>query len=202
MLLRKFAILFILAVMAAPLFAAESAVKPDQLIRETVDTVILKIEQDKAAFQRDQAELYAFVDQTVLPHFDFERMSKWVLGKYWRQFSDAQQAQFVQEFRQLLVRTYSLALLEYNGHKVNVSAADISTERGTSVVKTEVVQSGAPPVSIDYSLYLADDQHWKVYDVVIEGISLVANYRSSFGTQVKNSGPEGLLKYLVDKNKG
>lgn len=179
---------------------ANVVVAPDELIRETTQLVLAEIKNEKSELKQDSDKLFAFVDKTVLPHFDFERMSKWVLGKYWRKFSDEQQVRFVAEFRYLLVKTYGLALLEYNDQQVTVQPASIDAEGGTSSVKTEIIQSGAPPVAIDYRLYQDGNQAWKVYDITIEGISLVANYRSSFSSLVRNNGPEGLLQYLIEKN--
>lgn len=179
---------------------AHVAMAPDQLIRQTTDIVLSEIKNEQSELKQDSGKLYAFVDKTVLPHFDFERMSRWVLGKYWRKFNDEQQTRFVTEFRHLLVKTYGLALLEYNDQEVTVQPAAIDADAGTSVVKTEIVQPGAPPVAIDYRLYQNPEKFWKVYDITIEGISLVANYRSSFSSVVRNKGPEGLLQYLIEKN--
>lgn len=181
---------------------ANAVQQPDRLIQETTETVLAAIKADKQAFKDDEGKLFAFVGKHVLPHFDFERMSRWVLGKNWRKFNDAQQAQFVSEFRYLLVKTYALALLEYNDQKVVVHPTAADPEGQSTVVKTEIIQSGAPPVAIDYRLYQAKDQHWKVYDITIEGISLVANYRTSFANLVRSNGPDGLLQYLAEKNRG
>jgi len=191
-----------LCLLAPSLVLASKVVEPDQLVRDTMQTVLDSIKTDKAAFQQDQEKLFAFVDQTVLPHFDFSTMSRWVMGKHWRKFSDTQKQQFEAEFRRLLVKTYGLALLEYNDQTINVFPPEVSSSGKTTVVKTEIIQAGATPVKIDYRLHRHDDAGWKVFDISIEGISLVANYRTSFSNQVRQSGVDGLLEFLVQKNNG
>ena len=116
----------------------------------------------------------------MLPHIDFQRMSKWVLGKHWRRANIEQREQFVNEFRQLILRTYSTALLEFSEQKVNVLPVRAAADAREVTVRTEIQAQQGPVIPIAYDLYLDKNQQWKVYDLSIDGISLVSNYRSSF----------------------
>jgi phospholipid transport system substrate-binding protein len=123
-----------------------------------------------------------------------------VLGRNWKTASKEQQTQFVNEFRTLLVRTYSSALAKYRNQTINYKPMRAGAGDTDVTVKTEIVQPGGPPVLVDYSLHKEDDG-WKVYDVVIEGVSLVTNYRGQFANEIKQGGMEGLIQKLADKNK-
>jgi phospholipid transport system substrate-binding protein len=136
----------------------------------------------------------------MLPHVDFQRMSKWVLGKHWRRASIDQREQFVNEFRQLILRTYSTALLEYSEQKVNVLPVRAAADAREVTVRTEIQANQGPVIPIAYDLYLDQNQQWKVYDVTIDGISLISNYRSTFSTQIRRGGINALLGRLHARN--
>lgn len=189
---------------AMPAFAAAepaptAAAAPDAVVRKTTEDIIASLKKNKATYARDMSKLYAMVDERVLPLFDFERMSQWVLGRYWRQASEDQRSRFVQEFRTLLVRTYATALLNYTDQKVVIQPTQKKNER-EAVVKTEVQQgSGAPAVPIQYSFYKSASD-WKVFDVTIDGVSLVANYRGTYASKVKQQGIDGLIASIAASN--
>ena len=189
---------------ALPAFAAAepaptAAAAPDAVVRKTTDDIIALLKQNKAVYAKDTGKLYAMVDERVLPIFDFERMSQWVLGRHWRQASEEQRSRFVQEFRNLLVRTYATALLNYTDQKVLIQPAQKRSER-EALVKTEVQQgSGAPAVPIHYSFY-KDEGDWKVFDVTIDGVSLVSNYRGTYASKIKQQGIDGLIASLAANN--
>lgn len=183
---------------AAPLANATATQPAEDVVRSTTDRVLAEIKRD-STLARDLERLYSLVDALILPHFDFARMSQRVLGKYWRQANEDQRARFVAEFQTLLVRTYATALAEYRDQVINYLPTRMPDDATKVNVRTEVVQSGSPPIPIDYRMYLKDDG-WKVYDVAIDGVSLVINYRSTFSSEIKQKGMDGLIERLVTHN--
>ena len=181
----------------APAGAAELA--PDVLVRETSQDVLEIVKKDKDIQAGDKKKIYALVDAKVLPHFDFKRMTQLAVGKFWRQATPEQQESLVKEFRTLLVRTYSTSLSAYKNQKIDYKPLRMQPGDVDVSVKTVVNQPGGQPVPIDYSLQKNPDG-WKVYDVVVDNISLVTNYRGSFANEIRQSGIDGLIKTLVDKN--
>jgi len=170
---------------------------PDQLVKENVARIIELLKANRDAYARDHKKLYAMVQEQVLPHFDFRVMSRSVLGRYWREASEEQRERFVDEFRDLLVRTYATALLKYTNEEVRYLPFRFNPNDKTAVVKTEVVQQGGPPIPIHYSFYQTESG-WKVYDVAIEGVSLVTNYRSTYATKVKTEGLDALIASMAE----
>lgn len=180
-------------------FAGEM-VPPDVLVKNTASEVIEIVKKDKDIQAGDMKKIVALTEEKILPHFDFERMSRIVLGRNWKNASKEQQAQFVSEFRTLLVRTYSSALAKYRNQNIVYKPMRAGAADTEVTVKTEIVQPGGPPVLVDYSLLKRDDG-WKVYDVVIEGISLVTNYRGQFANEIKQGGMDSLIQKLAEKNR-
>lgn len=190
-------VMFLALLLAAAAWAQPQ--EPDALVRETSDRMLAVLKQQHDAIEAEPARLYGLVQDIVLPHFDFERMSRWVLGKHWRQANAEQQREFVEQFRTLLVRTYGTALLEYTDQQVKILPARISADGKDATVRTEVAKPGAPPIPINYAMYRADAD-WKVYDVIIDGVSLVSNYRTTFATEIRANGIDALIKRLADRN--
>lgn len=170
---------------------------PDQLVKDNVARIIELLKANRDTYARDHKKLYAMVHEQVLPHFDFRVMSRSVLGRYWREASEEQRERFVDEFRDLLVRTYATALLKYTNEEVRYLPFRVNPNDKTAVVKTEIVQQGGPPIPINYSFYQTESG-WKVYDVAIEGVSLVTNYRSTYATKVKTEGLDALIASMAD----
>ncbi|MEW6354265.1 MAG: ABC transporter substrate-binding protein [Pseudomonadota bacterium] len=170
-----------------------------QVVQETSERMIDALTANQDRIKTDRSYLFSLVEEIVLPHFDFERMSSWVLGKHWRTATPEQRAKFTKEFRNLLVRTYGTAMAEYSGQKIVYLPFRAPPNANDVTVKTQIEQEGGQPISISYSLYLKDND-WKVYDVVIENTSLVANYRSSFATEIKNGGLDGLIAKLETRS--
>jgi len=172
------------------------------LVKVTAERIINRIEQDRSVINSNPRHVFELVDEILLPHIDFKRMSRWVLGKYWRRAKPAQREAFTNEFRDLLIRTYSTALLEYSGQQINFLPVRASADASSVSVRTEIRPDNGPVIPISYDLYLNDEGEWKVYDVSIDGISLVANYRSSFASQIRRSGGIGkLISQMKAKNK-
>ncbi len=174
---------------------------PDQIVREQTNRIIQLVKTNKAAYQKDPQKLYAMVDQVVLPYFDFRVMGRSVLGRYWREANEEQRERFVNEFRNLLVRTYATALLKYNDQEIRyLPFRPPAPGDKTAVVRTEVIQPGGPSIPIQYSFFQTDSS-WKVYDVAIDGVSLVTNYRNTYANKVKNEGLDALIASLAEANK-
>lgn len=179
-------------------FAAQAAeVAPDALVKSTVSEVLSVIKQNK-----DRRTLHDLAEKKVLPHFDFKQMTQLAVGKSWREASPDQQQKLENAFRGLLVNTYTTALTETatNDAKVDVKAAAVKPDQNDVTVKTVATQSGRKPVAIDYRMSRTAGG-WKVYDVVVENLSLVNNYRSSFNSEISRSGIDGLIKTLETKNR-
>ncbi|MGB4854287.1 MAG: ABC transporter substrate-binding protein, partial [Candidatus Dechloromonas phosphoritropha] len=140
------------------------------------------------------------VDQKVLPNFDFRHMTALAVGKDWKKASPGQQQQLIAEFKTLLVRTYSNALTSYKNQKIVYKPFRMNSDDSEVLVRTEVIQPGSKPVQIDYNLKKSDTS-WKVYDVVVAGISLVTNYRDQFAQEVRSGGIDGLIAAIAAKNK-
>jgi phospholipid transport system substrate-binding protein len=196
------AVLSVLLMMATIFFAGPvmAIQAPEDLVAKTTDqiTSVLRAEQDK--IKVNPKRLYEIVSEVVIPHFDFERMSRWALGKYWRKANKNERAQFIQEFRALLVRTYAKALNDNYDKKIDMLPVRMRKEGKEATVRTEVQQSAGFPIPIDYKMYIKDDA-WKVYDVSVDAISLVANYRTSFSKEIRKDGLPKLIARLANRNK-
>lgn len=181
--------------------AAHAAPAPNQLVRERTDKIIELLKKNKDTYAKDHKKLYAMVQEQVLPYFDFRAMSRLVLGKHWREASEDQRNRFAGEFRDLLVRTYATALLKYTNEEVLYLPFRSSPEDKTVTVKTEVKQGGGgPTIPIHYSFYLTDAS-WKVFDVTIDGVSLVTTYRSTYAEKIRNEGTDALIASMAKSDK-
>ena len=136
----------------------------------------------------------------MLPHFDFTRMTRLAVGRNWQQATPEQREALTKEFRTLLVRTYSTSLSQYRNQKIEVKPLQASPTDTDVVVRTAVIQEGGPPIPIDYRMEKTKEG-WKVYDVVVDGASLVTTYRGSFNEQIQRAGIDGLLKTLQERNR-
>ncbi|PHV11062.1 MlaC/ttg2D family ABC transporter substrate-binding protein [Chitinimonas sp. BJB300] len=170
---------------------------PEQLVRTTSKDVleVMKKENLSPADKRFRD----LVEAKVLPSFDFNRLTALAVGKYWRQATPDQQAALVREFRVLLIRTYSTAIGANKVQDINVKPVKMADTDTDATVRTEVITASGQPFPIDYRL-LKTANGWKVYDVAVEGVSLVTNYRTSFNQTIQKDGIDGLIKALVDRN--
>ena len=190
----------LLAIVSVSVFMAGAALAqsvPDAMVKSTVDEVlgVIKVNKDRRA-------LADVVEKKVLPHFDFQAMTRLALGRHWREASPAQQQSLENAFRGLLVTTYTQALAQSATPEQSVDVRPLAVKPADDdvTVKTFVKDAARKPLSIDYRLAKAGGA-WKVYDVVVENLSLVTNYRSSFSTEIGKSGIDGLIKTLEAKNK-
>lgn len=197
----KFLVKVSFLISAFAVFTTASAeIAPDVLVKQTADEVLTIIKNDKEIQAGNRRQLFAVVEEKILPNFDFDRVCRMVLGKNWKIATPEQQASFQKEFRSLLLRTYATALGKYKNQVIEYKPLHVEPDGKSSVVKTQIIQAGGPPVAVDYNL-VKSDAGWKVYDIVIESVSLVTNYRSQFGTEIRQNGMDSLNKKLADKNK-
>jgi phospholipid transport system substrate-binding protein len=192
----KKTIAFLMLLIALPALAAED---PEQLIKETTNQVISAIRANAESFHEDPSGLYRLVEEVVLPHFDFAAMTNQALGRYKDKVSAEQRPAIEYEFRSLLVRTYGGALLEYNEQGIVYLPMEGRVADGKVKVRSEIEQAGGFPIPIDYLMRLGDDG-WKVYDISVDEVSLVTNYRSSFARAIKKTGVDGLIQTLQQRN--
>ena len=172
---------------------------PLEVIKQTADRMLAKLKTDEAIARKDPTRIYALVSDIVLPRFDFERMASWVLGKHWRTATPIQREKFVAEFRSLLVRTYAASLTDYTDRSITYAPVRADPGATEVTVQTAVEQAGAAAIPIDYRLALKEGE-WKVYDVAIDGVSLVTNYRTSFSNEIRKSGLDQLIAKLAQRN--
>ncbi len=173
---------------------------PQVLVKQVADQLLERIDKEQQRIEEDPGYIYRLVDQMVLPYFDFAYMSQLVLAKNWRKAAGDQRRAFTQEFRLLLVRTYATSLKEYSDQTINYLPLRSKADDKKVTVKTEIDQPGGFPISIDYRLRLKDGE-WKVFDVIIEEVSLVTNYRSSFARQIRKEGINQLITTLAKRNR-
>jgi phospholipid transport system substrate-binding protein len=191
---------FILAAaLIAPAALAQDTA-PDTLVKGVTQEVIGVIKQDKDIQAGNQRKTIALVEEKVLPHFNFARMTALAMGPNWRKATPEQQQALIEQFRTLLVRTYSTALSSYRNQVIDFKPLRVQAAADDVIVRSEVKQPGGEPVSIDYSMEKTSGG-WKVYDVVVGGVSLVTTYRDTFTNEVRNNGVDGLIKALADKNR-
>lgn len=168
-------------------------------VQETSQRMIEALNKNRQALEQNPGLIYDLVKDIVLPHFDFETMSRWVLGRYWRQATPEQQRRFVEEFRTLLVNTYANSLLEYSNEKIEFPPMHAAPDSEDVTVPTEIVPKSGQPIAINYSMH-DTGEGWKVYDVTIDGVSLVTNYRSTFASQIRKEGMDTLIQKLSERN--
>ncbi|MEA3278883.1 MAG: ABC transporter substrate-binding protein [Pseudomonadota bacterium] len=196
--MKKLAILIVGLIFANSVFAAgESA---SAVVRDTSERMLAALEKRRSDVDRNPQLIYGLVDDILVPRFDFEKITQGALGKQnWSKASPQQRKDLTNGFREVLIRTYAKALLSYSGEDIRYLPEKPGSRPSSVTVSTEVREPGAPPVPVDYRLYRKSGA-WKVFDVVIDNVSLVSNYRSSFNAQIRKGGIDGLIRRLEDMN--
>jgi phospholipid transport system substrate-binding protein len=191
---------FLISAAAALSIASAHAqeLAPDALVKRTTDDIVASIKRDRE-LTTNSRKLIELVDAKVLPHFNFTRMTMLAVGRPWRDASPAQRDQLVRQFRTLLVRTYSTALEQYSNQTIDVKPATIKPGENEATVRTQIVQPGGQPIPMDYRMEKTE-QGWKVFDVTVEGVSIVTTYRSTFANEVTKGGIDGLIRTISDQN--
>ena len=188
-----------LLVLVAPLVHAQEA--PDALVKRIAEETLTSIRADKELQAGNRDKVKELIESKLVPHFDTARMTALAMGRNWRAATPDQQKQLIEQFKTLLIRTYSNALTNYRDNTMNYKPLRSNPGDTEVVVRTEVTRAGQAPVQIDYSMEKTPEG-WKAYDVIVAGVSLVTNYRDEFNDTVKSSGVDGLIKALSDKNRG
>ena len=194
---KRLWIALVMLLVSPLLFAAES--DPDELIKKTTNEVLTVIKQDKEIQAGSKKKIKEVIEVKVLPHFDFTRMTRLALGRFWKQATPEQQVALVSEFKTLLVRTYSTSLISYKDQQINYKPLKMMPSDTDVVVKTLIMQPGAQAIPLDYSM-VKTPTGWKAYDISVDGVSLVVNYRSSFAQEIQQGGVDQLIKTLQAKN--
>ncbi len=180
--------------------ASAQMLAPDALAKSVTDEVLTVIRADKDIQAGNQKKVLELVEAKVLPHFSFPRMTQLAMGRNWRAANAEQQKRLIGEFRTLLVRTYTTAFTQYKNQTVEYKPARMAAGDTDVVVQSLIKQNSGPPVAVDYNMEKTD-AGWKVYNMKIEGISLVENYRNTFNTEVQKHGVDGLIATLAEKNR-
>jgi phospholipid transport system substrate-binding protein len=184
-----------------PLVVVAQEVAPDALVRNVTSEVLDIVRKDKEIQSGNTRKILDLVEAKVLPNFNFTRMTKLAVGKNWRQASSTQQSQLTDQFRTLLVRTYSKALTEYKSQEIVFKPFVMKAGETDVIVRSEIKQaSGGKPIPMDYFLE-KDGNTWRVYDIEVSGISLVTTYRDSFASEIRSGGIDALISSLQAKNK-
>ena len=186
------------ALAATPALAQEA---PDALVKRVSQEVIQIIKSDPLVQAGNEARIREVMESKLGPHFDFTRMTSLAMGRNWRSATPEQQKQLTDEFKTLLVRTYSGALNQYRNETIETKPLRVASGETEVTVRTVVIKPTGSPVQIDYTM-AQTPTGWKAYDVIVGGVSLVTNYRDEFAAQIKTGGIDGLIKTLADKNKG
>jgi phospholipid transport system substrate-binding protein len=199
--MKRFFAGLMMLLLSSMVFAADLT-PPDELVKANATELLEIIKKDKDIQAGNKKKIKDLVEAKVLPHFDFTRMTRLAVGRFWKQATPAQQQALTNEFRSLLVRTYSASLSSYRDQQIDYKPLKMNPSDTEVVVKTLVHQSnGGPSVPIDYSMAKAADG-WKVYDIMVDGVSLVVNYRSSFAHEIQQGGIDQLIHTLQAKNGG
>jgi phospholipid transport system substrate-binding protein len=182
-----------------PVAAGATSEDPRELVIDTTEKVLAKIREERSALDANPRLVDQFIIDIVLPHFDFVAMARLVLGKHWRQASPAQRDAFVKEFRDLLVRTYATALLEYTEEVVEYPPLTVKPGDTEVTVRTEIDQPGGLGIPVHYRME-RQEQGWKVYDVTIDGLSLIGNYRNTFANDIRGGSLDALIDSMKQRN--
>ena len=195
--MRRLLFLPLFFLLSVPALSQELA--PDALVRKVTEDVLATIKSDKDLQAGDRKKALALAEEKILPHVDFREATQIAMGRSWREATPEQQKRLVDEFRALLVRIYSASLDIYRGQTMKVLPLRAGRDDTDVRVRNQYIREGRPPVAVDYSM-MKTPAGWKIYDISVEGISLVLTYRSEFESVVRASGIEGLIKRLQEKN--
>lgn len=201
MLLTRIRMLFALIGLMLSGVVCANVMPPDQLVKQITQETYLYVNQDTALQKGDISKLVEWAEKSVLTSFDFNRMTSLAVGKDWRQATPEQKKQLVHEFRRLLIRTFANAFVGIKREQtIDYKPFKMAPDEQDVIVKTLIIRPGAKPIDVNFSLEKTPES-WKVYDVVLAGVSLITNYRESFAQEIRANGMDGLIKMLADKNK-
>ena len=179
---------------------AQAQSTPDAVISSTVDKVLAELEANRTDFKENPDKLYAMVEQHVLPVVDVEKVSKLVVGKYWKRSTDQQRVQFIDEFKSFLMKSYAQGLFQYSGQKITYQPVRYNDKKDKAIVDA-LLQTTDRNIAVAFKLQQGSDSHWRIYNVVADGINLITNFRTSYTSIIQQRGMDGLIDSLVSKNK-
>ncbi len=171
-----------------------------ELIKTTAEEVISYIKTNRSDLEQDSSQLFLLVEEKLVPIIDFKRVSRWILGKHWRKASEFQKKKFTDEFKKLLINTYSTALMKISDEKLTYPPIKGEAKDGKVGVKSVITLPDGRRFNVQYRMH-HKDFNWKIYDISVDGVSLVSTYRASFKTEIRKVGLDGLLANLTNKNK-
>jgi phospholipid transport system substrate-binding protein len=186
---------WLLAFFSVPVLAAAG---PDILLQDVTDRVLAEIRKDPEQL-KDVNRVRALTDRFILPHIDFRAASQWVLGRYWRTATSEQRERFVEEFRRLLLNTYVRSISNYQNNRISIGPARGALASGRAEVDVEFERPGGPPVHLRFRMHKPGEE-WLVYDISVEGMSLVATHRSTFAREIHDNGLDSLIDHLARLN--
>ena len=172
---------------------------PENAIQNISESLKTVLQNNQERIKTDKAYVYQLANDVVAPHVDFNKLSGLALGKHWRRATPQQKKEFMHQFQRLLVRTYATAFREFGEWSLKFTPRHDANDAGNVLVRSEILRPGAPPVSVKYRMHKKDGE-WLAYDVVIEGISLVTNYRTTFAKEVRRNGMGGLIRRVTQLN--
>ena len=183
--------------LATPVLAQDSS--PEELVKKITQDVLDAVKSDKQLAAGDRQKALQLAEEKILPHVDFAEATRLAVGRSWNQASAEQKKRLTDEFRRMLVRTYSSAISAYEGQTMKVLPVRMKPADTDVTVRNQYIRPGAKPVQLDYAMHKTDGG-WKIYDIVVEGVSLVLTYRSEFDAAVKQEGIDGLIKRMAAKS--
>ena len=194
---------FLLGIVLLCSFTASANQSPEQLIKQASDKTMQALRANSSELKANPKRINRIIENQILPYFDFELISRWVLGKYWRQATPQQQKEFAKQFQELLISTYGNALLQYVDGRIEFPAnPPIAADAKRATVEAIAYSNNNQSVKIRYQLLRTKSGQWKIYDVSVDNISLVVNYRSTFGSVIRRDGMDALLADLRKRNEG
>ncbi|MGZ3814930.1 MAG: MlaC/ttg2D family ABC transporter substrate-binding protein [Mucilaginibacter sp.] len=202
LILRKLSLFLMFSYFSLFVFVADGCasdlIDPQKIIEESSNQI--KVRMQDGEFTKDFLKVTEFIGAVINPHADFDLISSLVLGKFWRQAAPAEQESFKKEFQTLLIRSYSRGFVEFKNWTINYFPVKVEDNEHKVLIKTQILQPALQPVAVDYRMILINDE-WKVYDIMIEGISLVATFRSSFKNDIERTGSlKGIIDHLAQRN--
>jgi len=192
-------ILALLLILTSFTASAQPQLTPEALVRKITDDVLQTVRSDKDLQAGDREKALALAEQKVLPHIDFREAARLAVGRSWNSATPQQQERLVSEFRAMLVRIYSNAIDTYRGQTLRVLPVKMSPADTDVTVRNQYLSPGRPPVGVEYSMRKTPEG-WKIYDIVVENVSLVLTYRSEFDQVMRQSGVDGLIRRMNEKN--
>jgi len=189
-----------LIVTAFPTWSEDLPLAPDVLVRKVLNDVLAAIKNTPTADRESRERALAFAKREIIPHMDFGRMTRLAVGRAWRTADTRQREALVAHFSTLITRVYASAIDAYDGHETQIDPLELSAGDKDVIVRSRFKKAGAQPVEVDYAMWKSADG-WKVYDIIVENVSLVITYRSQFGEEIVRDGIDGLIRSLAEKNR-